>query len=486
MDYSTRYSERLVLHELRAFARRARRPPRQIDLGHRNKLPSFPVIERLFGSWTGCLKALGYAARVNRHWTKYDALRAIQLCHRFVKQTGRSPKLTDLGSRNQLPSWPVVKRLFGGLNGYREACGYPARWIHKRWTKRELIQIIRNLSSKVKRTPTLLDLQAQTNLGLPNQHVFTRVFGGWDAALRAADRDLDERQLFWRRWQRIVVKAAIALYGRENIITGKVHGIRGSVDCYVKSHRLVIDAMTSGYQHVYKAGEIPRYTSGQRKLVFWCAHRGVREYKAPRLRYRYASDIAAMLSHKGHTTLAKHVLNYAKGEAALYTDELLLKMVCQLARRLGRTPRLKDFDSDPEMPTGALIFRRFGSLKNACKRAGITYVPSQYSRRYTRNELLVSLKQVWRHHQRPPTVYDFGNIKGRPSVQAIVREFGKWNRGLRAAKIPLNRPGYSNQQMIALYKRVAVRAGQPPSSRIGRSYDGTQAFEAGPFLLPEP
>lgn len=460
------YNRQSVLRDLRSFAGHVGRPPREIDLGQRNKLPSYPVIKRLWGSWSGCLLALGYSPKTNRHWAKYDNPQAVQLFKQFVERKGRPPKLNELGRKNRLPSWPVVKRLFGGLNGYRIAIGYPARWAHKKWTKRELTQIIRMIYSEVKRPPTLLDLQARTKEGLPNQHTFTRVFGSWDSAVRAAGFDLDEHQLFWRRWQRLVVKAVIALYGRNDVVTGRVTGITGSVDCYVKSRRLVIDAMTSGYEHAYKAGEIPRYTTGARRLEFWCAHRGVREYRAPRLDYRYAAEIATMLTRKGYMSLAKHVRNFAKGEAALYTDDFLFKLVRQLAKRLRRTPRLKDFDNDPEMPSGALIFRRFGSLEHACKKAGVSYVPSLYSQRYSKKQLLACLRHAWLRLQRAPTVYDFGSSKGRPSVRALARAFGTWNRALQAAGIPLSRPRYSKEELVFLYRRVikAVR-GQPPSSK---------------------
>lgn len=223
--------------------------------------------------------------------------------------------------------------------------------------------------------------------------------------------------------------------------------------------------MTSSYEHAYKAGEIPRYTAGRRRLEFWCAHRGIREYKAPRLCYRYAPEIAEMLNRKGHKTLARHIRNFARGEAAFYTDEVLLGLVRRLARRLGRTPRLKDFDADPEMPSGALIFRRFGSLKEACKRAGILYITPPNARRYSKSALITSLRRAWTHLQRTPTVYDFGNDKDRPSVQAITRVFGTWNKALQTAGIPLSRPRYSKGELIRLYRRVTrTIGGAPPSS----------------------
>jgi len=460
------WSKKEALRELRSFIARFRRPPKLLDATSRNGLPTWPAIKRIFGSWRGCLRTLGYSPEVNRHWVKWTEEQAKDQLRAFVQRRGRPPKLLDLGKKNQLPSWPVVKRLFGDLNKYRQACGYPARWSHRPWTRQELIKIIHKIYREVRRPPTLLDLGARAEDGLPNVHVFRRVFGSWDTAVRAAGYDLNEHQLFWRRWQRIVVRAAIALYGRHDVQAGRVEGISGSVDCYIKSKRLVIDAMTSSYEHRYKAGEIARYSTGGRTLEFWCAVRGIREYKAPRLRYRYSNEIAHRLEAAGHRRVAREVREYGKKQPALYTDDHLLRLIRQLAKRLGRTPHLRDFTRDPEMPRGELIFRRFGTLEEACRRARVRYVPPPNANRYSREDLLGVLRKSWKQLGRVPTVSDFGNRKGRPSVQAIARVFGTWNKALTAASIPPLRPRYEDSELVELYRMVTARNhGRPPTSK---------------------
>ncbi len=78
------------------------------DLGSKNGLPSQKTIYRYWGTWRNCEKALGIET-----WDHSKASFAID---RFQKIHGRSPKKTEFTGSFQLPSIRVIQKLFGSIS----------------------------------------------------------------------------------------------------------------------------------------------------------------------------------------------------------------------------------------------------------------------------------------------------------------------------------------------------------------------------------
>lgn len=61
----------------------------------------------------------------------------------------------------------------------------------------------------------------------------------------------------------------------------------------------------------------------------------------------------------------------AAGLSSGRSDEEMLAGLSRLAEQLGRMPTSRDINDDPALPSAALYLRRFGSIKEARRKAGI-------------------------------------------------------------------------------------------------------------------
>jgi hypothetical protein len=142
------------------------------------------------------------------------------------------------------------------------------------------------------------------------------------------------------------------------------------------------------------------------------------------------------------------------GAGPRYTDDELIAALRRARRRLGRPPRPADLKRS--RPRGETIARRFGSFAAALRAAGI-----DPPHRPGRSEVVARLREETRAGGgRAPR---FSDWRGRepPTVWDVVRHFGSWNAGLRAAGVaPPGRP--TRDEVIAALRRDAQRGGGEP------------------------
>jgi hypothetical protein len=73
-------------------------------------------------------------------------------------------------------------------------------------------------------------------------------------------------------------------------------------------------------------------------------------------------------------------------------------------------------------------------------------------------ELLDSLRAFYKAHGRAPAMRDF------PGGPTYEYRFGSWNAALRAAGLPINKPGFvSNEEMIAALQNFYHKCGRSPT-----------------------
>src|SRR3954469_4190659 len=113
-----------------------------------------------------------------------------------------------------------------------------------------------------------------------------------------------------------------------------------------------------------------------------------------------------------------------------YTDEQILAELAACAKRLGRSPTMREFASDPETSVHPqTVIEHFGSW-NKAKRAG-GLVPRGFARR---DELSGLLRERGEELGRPPTARDIDDHKGRmPSKSLYWHTFGSLSNALREA-----------------------------------------------------
>jgi len=143
-----------------------------------------------------------------------------------------------------------------------------------------------------------------------------------------------------------------------------------------------------------------------------------------------------------------------------YTDEMLLQELRGCAKRLGRSPTMREFALDPgAKPHPQTLVTRFGSWNRAKRRAGLV------ARRFaTRDELLRQLRELGAELGRTPTGADLARRRSSmPSKSLYWQTFGSFRAALRAAGFDVPRPQERAERVLEDGVRLARRLRRLPS-----------------------
>jgi hypothetical protein len=115
-----------------------------------------------------------------------------------------------------------------------------------------------------------------------------------------------------------------------------------------------------------------------------------------------------------------------------YSDEQILAELTACAKRLGRSPTMREFAADAETSVHPqTVIEHFGSWNEAKRKAGL--VPRRFA---TREELLELLKGLGEELGSIPTARDIEEHRGRmPSKSLYWHTFGSLAHALRVAGI---------------------------------------------------
>jgi hypothetical protein len=126
----------------------------------------------------------------------------------------------------------------------------------------------------------------------------------------------------------------------------------------------------------------------------------------------------------------KKLAEFQAGIRKRYTDEQILEELAASAKRLGRSPTMREFAADPDTSVHPqTVIEHFGSWNEAKRKAGL--VPRRFA---TREELLELLKGLGEELGRVPTARDIEEHRGRmPSKSLYWHTFGSLANALREA-----------------------------------------------------
>ena len=126
----------------------------------------------------------------------------------------------------------------------------------------------------------------------------------------------------------------------------------------------------------------------------------------------------------------KRLAEFQAGIRKRYTDDQIVGELQACAERLGRSPTMREFASDPRTTVHPqTVIEHFGSWNNAKRAAGL--VPRRFA---TRDELLGLLRELGDELGRPPTARDIDEHKGKlPSKSLYWHTFGSLTNALREA-----------------------------------------------------
>jgi hypothetical protein len=121
---------------------------------------------------------------------------------------------------------------------------------------------------------------------------------------------------------------------------------------------------------------------------------------------------------------------FQEGLRRRYTNEQIVEELRASAERLGRSPTMKEFASDPETQVHPqTVIEHFGSWNAAKREAGL--VPRRFA---TRDELVGLLRELGERLGRIPTARDIEANRGTiPSKSLYWHTFGSLSAALREA-----------------------------------------------------
>src|SRR2546422_3787678 len=120
--------------------------------------------------------------------------------------------------------------------------------------------------------------------------------------------------------------------------------------------------------------------------------------------------------------------SFQAGIRKRYSNDQIVAELKACAERLGRSPTMREFASDPKTTVHPqTVIEHFGSWNAAKREAGL--VPRRFA---TREELLQLLKRLGEELGRPPTARDLDERKGSlPSKSLYWHTFGSLTNALR-------------------------------------------------------
>jgi hypothetical protein len=160
-----------------------------------------------------------------------------------------------------------------------------------------------------------------------------------------------------------------------------------------------------------------------------------------------------------------------------YSDEQILEELVASAKRLRRSPTMREFADDPKTSVHPqTVIEHFGSWNEAKRKAGL--VPRRFA---TREELLELLKELGEELGRIPTARDIEEHRGRmPSKSLYWHTFGSLANALREAgfDVPVGEEKLERalEQGVALAKRL---------KRLPKFADWADARRADATLMTE-
>jgi hypothetical protein len=160
-----------------------------------------------------------------------------------------------------------------------------------------------------------------------------------------------------------------------------------------------------------------------------------------------------------------------------YSDEQILAEITACAKRLGRSPTMREFAADEGTTVHPqTVIEHFGSWNAAKRAAGL--VPRRFA---TREELLGLLRDLGDELGRPPSARDIDERKGRlPSKSLYWHTFGSLSTALREAGFDVPVGEERLERAVEQGMELAQTLG-----RLPKFADWAEARKADPSLLTE-
>ncbi|MBO3794335.1 homing endonuclease associated repeat-containing protein [Bacillus subtilis] len=452
-----KYTNEDLIEILQQKAKKLGRSPKA------KEVKQWATIIKHFGSFNRGLEAAGLTPGKVRGYTEEELIEVLQ-CK--AKELGRTPK------SNEVKQFQVIVRHFGSFNKGLEAAGLAFNRERSRsnpYTKEELIKILQSRAKELGRTPTQREVK---QAGIIQKH-----FGSFNKGLEAAElptnkKDQTEEELI-EYLQQKAKELGRPPQGNEIKHTGAI------INCFGSFNKgLEAAGLTPGRRKKYskeqlieilqqKSKELGRSPMqkeikqfGAIKRNFGSFNKALKaagltpniEHSRTRINPYTKEELIEILQH---ALLAAGLTPNKRGKKGkTNTDQELIKILQQKAIELGRTPKAVEVNRLNS------IVKYFGSFTKGLIAAGLIPNKRGKERTYTREDLVDILRRKAEELERTPK---FKEVSQRT---VIVKHFGSYNKGLKAAGLNPNRKRskneYTKEELIEILQKRAKELGRTP------------------------
>ena len=335
------YTEENLIEILQQKAKELGRTPKA------KEITQYKSILKHFGSFNAGLEAAGLASNQNKRYTnkKYTEEELIAILKQRYKELGRPPHGREVNQAS------TIKKYFGSFNKGLEAAGLAPNQ-NKRYTKKELIAILKQRYKELGRTPKAKEITQYKSI--------LKHFGSFNAGLEAAGLASNTT----RKW-------AYTESDLIEILQQKASELGRSPKHREVKQWATIRKHFGSFNKGLEAAGLALNTARNRTYT---------ESDLIEILQKKAKELGRRPKHKEvkqGQTIKNHFGSFNKGlEAAglalntarnrIYTESDLINILQQKASELGRPPKHR------EVKQGPTIRNHFGSYKAGLKAAGLT------------------------------------------------------------------------------------------------------------------
>ena len=481
-----RWTPELIIGALRNWKRTHGRAPTVSEwnaMPSGDTHPSRHTVVDCFGSWTNALDMAGVVSRKaaqgaerrarapsrRRAFTDEQVIAALR---RDADSRGRSPRLSEWTGRPRTePGVRAVLDHFGSWNASLRAAGLEVTHEMGKWTGDAVIDALRGDARDRGHTPRRDDWR-HAAADRPQVGIVEKLFGSWNAGLRAAGLDVSHDP---GRWTRDTVLAALRRreqeLGRPPMSSELEH--QPGPDC---PSTAIVRRRLGGWNDACRelGWEIPE--SGRRgddemlaalRTASWELGDKITQSAFGDLaRERGWPSAGAVKKRFGSWNAAKRACGLpAPGRVAVWSQAEIVAALLAASRELGRPPTWKEYKAlagERGWPSATVLTGRHGGWDAVLRTAGLTPPAA-----WTHERVIAALRADAEGHGAPPRQADWSSRSAeRPSTKTVLAIFdGSWNRALEAAGLPLRyERGWTCERVIEALRADARARGRPPRS----------------------
>jgi hypothetical protein len=245
----------------------------------------------------------------------------------------------------------------------------------------------------------------------------TSHFGSWNNFIKKMGYLPRSRSMgsVWFGWENLCYKIILDLYPKNKVIRQFKYAKMRTIDYYLPDLGLGIDAKTSNYRTESLDKQSRRYLASKefKRIEFWCLYK-TNEPLINGINYLFKEDISRLVKSK---KLRQYLDNENKlaNKFGIISKKELIKQLLHASAKLGKAPKMNEFNSMRGYYDGQSVRRLFGSWHQGLYEAGITPHSRTYLKlmreKQIRSYFLFAIRKYISEFKRVPNLTEYRNFQ---------------------------------------------------------------------------